>query len=87
MEDELYKIKFELKTEYAYEEVDSLLDEISFSSNSVGDFTNYFLDENKEKIVRLNPKNKTVELTDKIDKWIINSIEHVKKVELIKGKL
>ncbi|MEK6833774.1 MAG: hypothetical protein AABY32_07055 [Nanoarchaeota archaeon] len=77
-----YKTKIELKGEQAYDEVSHFLNEISFGMCYMKDGVKYSLDiKNKEAIAKLNQKKNTIELTDKVEDWIVESINHINKIE------
>jgi hypothetical protein len=76
-----YQIKIEAGGEKVYNEISSFLNGISFETYRNGDNLFYYLDKKKEGIAKVNSKKSTIELTDKVEGWIINSINRIKKQE------
>ncbi len=77
MVDRDYKTKIEIMSKRAYEEVNSFIGKISFEHNRYKHGDIYFLDLTREGIVRTNSDKKTVELTDKVESWIFDSINQI----------
>jgi virulence-associated protein VapD len=74
-----YKTKIEIVSRLAYEDINSFIEKISFEKDIYKNGKTYFLDENRESIIRADSKKKTVELTDRVDEWIFNSINELKR--------
>ena len=85
MANRIYKTKIELNDEKIYDGVISFLGGVSFGIEYGLENVLYSLDKNKEGVARLNPNKYTIELTDKVEKWIIDSINNMKK-QKIKGE-
>lgn len=84
MKRELYKVKIEAGGEKAYDEISSFLSEISFGVNWDGNSVFYSLDKKKEGVAKLNSKKNTIELTDKVEGWVIDSINNIKRQESVR---
>ncbi|GEM_PF-1613392 len=74
-----YKTKIEIVSRLAYEDINSFIEKISFEKDIYKNGKTYFLDENRESIIRADSKKKTVELTDRVDEWIFNSINELNR--------
>jgi len=74
-----YKTKIEIVSRLAYEDISSFIEKISFEKDIYKNGKTYFLDENRESIIRADSKKKTVELTDRVDEWIFNSINELNR--------
>ena len=84
MEKIRYHLKIEACGEQAYDEIGSFLGGISFGHEYNRGRTYYFLDLNKEGVAKLNATKKTIELSDKVEGWIIESINHINEQERVR---
>lgn len=84
MKGKLYTIKIETGGEKAYDEVSFFLSGISCGYNWNGNNTFYFLDIKKDGIAKLSSKKNTIELTDKVEGWIIDPINNLIHQEKIR---
>jgi len=75
--DRQYRTKINLEGEYAYEDVSLFLEKISLECDKYKHGGVYFLDKDRYQRTRVDSKNKTVELTDKVEEWIFNSINEL----------
>jgi len=80
----LYTTKIEAASEQAYDEISSFLSEISFGQEHDNSNMYYFTAKKREGKIKLNPKKNTIELTDKIEGWIIDSINHINHLERVR---
>ncbi len=69
-----YKTKIDVEGKIAYENINGFMEKIAFQKDNYRNGTIYFLDSTNEGIVKLDSKKKTIELTDKVEEWIFNSI-------------
>jgi hypothetical protein len=79
-----YTTKIDFGGEEAYGEVSSFLEDISFGKKDCNKNTFYFFDECKEGVAKLNSKKNTIELTDKVEGWIVESINHINEQNGVK---
>ena len=81
-----YPVKIDFPSEKEYLEACRFLGEVSFgSTNLVGGDKHYFIDKNREGIARVNSENRTIELTDKVEPDIIDTIKYIKKHGRVKA--
>lgn len=74
-----YKTKIEIVSKLAYDDINSFIEKISFEQDIYKNGKTYFLDKNRESIIRTDFKKKTVELTDKVEEWVFNSINELNR--------
>jgi len=69
-----YKTKIDVEGEVAYKNISGFMEKIAFQKDNYKNGTIYFLDSTNESIVKADSKKKTIELTDKVEEWVFNSI-------------
>ncbi len=74
-----YKTRINIEGENAYEDIMGFIEKISFEWDKYKQGTVYFLDETRKSKIRIDSKNKTLELTDKVEEWVFNSINELNK--------
>ena len=74
----MYPTRIEAGSE-SYNKISLFLSEIAFKSKYTKESLFYFLDSRDRGIAKLNSEKKTIELTDKVEEWIINSIDKINK--------
>lgn len=86
MTEEDYKTKINVTSEQAYDEISSFIGNISVGCKGYVDGFVYFLDVDGVGAARVktNSKKRTVELTDMVDEWIFDSINHINKQEKVR---
>ncbi len=77
-----YNRKYSLSNDKIFDEVCAWIGKQSVFSGYDNGYTYFFLDKQKEKIVRFNSDENIVELSDKVDEEIRKSIEHIIKTEI-----
>ncbi|MFH1503125.1 MAG: hypothetical protein ABIE36_00505 [Candidatus Diapherotrites archaeon] len=79
-----YPRKIKIESDKAYDEVSFFLGESSVSFEGIDDGRIYIFDELEEQVARANSKNRTIELTDKVEDWIYKSIKHIMHTERVR---
>ncbi len=74
-----YSTKINVEGDYAYKQINSFVDKISAKKDISRGGVTYFLDNSFEGVVRLNRYKCSVELTDKVEEWVFNSINELNK--------
>ena len=85
MKETTYSTTIIAKGLQAFDEASHFLGELSCG----GDFRKkdvvfYYLDSKHEQIARLNQKENKIELSDKVEGWIVDSINHIIKQENVR---
>ncbi len=75
----IYKTKIQVEGEQAYQDIMTFVEKISSKGFRYGHGSMYFIDKERDSMVRMNLKNKTVELSDKVEEWIFNAINDLNK--------
>lgn len=75
--DREYKTKIDIEGEKAYLNIGCFIEKIAFQQSKYKNGSIYSLDCSHESMIRTNFKKKTVELTDKVEEWIFNTINEL----------
>ncbi len=86
MLDKEYKTKISIESQQAYEDISLFIEKISFEQDKYKYGSIYFLDSSRRSVVRTNSKKKIVELTDKVEEWVFDSINELNKKDVKDGK-
>lgn len=76
---EIYKTKIQVEGERAYQDILTFVETISSKGFRYGHGSMYFMDKERDSVVRMNLWNKTVELSDKVEEWVFNTINDLNK--------
>lgn len=74
-----YLTKINVEGDYAYKQINSFINKISVKKDVCIGGVTYFLDNSMEGVARLNRHKNILELTDKVEEWIFNSINELNK--------
>lgn len=76
-----YNTKINIEGEDAYSNINWFVDKIAFRKGFSKDGLLYFTDKNYEGVIKISHRNKTAELTDKVEEWIFDTINELNEIE------
>lgn len=74
-----YPTKINIEKEKVYDEIKGFIKKIAIQEREYNGGIVYFLDSSREGVIRANFNNKTFELTDKVEEWVFDSINHINR--------